>query len=133
MLARLNTSRFADKSVAQTWATLLDESVHLCSMCTMHHAPCPADCRAVRGAAPPGHPPRVKPELLVTAPGQVWSRDFIMLRGPERSVYYDCYIALDIFSRYVVGWTVAAREDAQIDQALPAEAMAVHGTSVSVR
>jgi putative transposase len=50
----------------------------------------------------------------------------------NRGVYYDLYVVLDIFSRYVVGWTVAAREDAQIAHALLDEAMKVHGTPGSV-
>lgn len=29
-------------------------------------------------------------------------------------IYYDLYVILDIFSRYVGGWTVAARESAEI-------------------
>ena len=88
VLARLNSSRFADKSVAQTWATLLDEGEYLCSMSTMH--------RLLRAAGQAGerrrqavHPPRTKPELLATAPGDVWSWDITKLRGPARGVYYD--------------------------------------------
>lgn len=131
VLARLNSTRFADKSVAQTWATLLDEGEYLCSMSTMH--------RILRAAGQAGerrrqavHPPRVKPELLATAPGDVWSWDITKLRGPERGVYYDLYVVLDIFSRYVVGFTVAAREDADIAAALIADAVAVHGAPGSV-
>jgi len=73
------------------------------------------------------HPPRVKPELVATRPGQVWSWDITKLRGPQRGVYYDLYVVLDIFSRYVVAWTVAAREDAQIAKSMLEEAMGVHG------
>lgn len=130
VLARLNSARFADKSVAQTWATLLDEGEYLCSMSTMH--------RILRTAGQAGerrrqavHPPRVKPELLATAPGQVWSWDITKLPGPARGVYYDLYVIIDIFSRYVVGWT-AAGEDAQIAKALIADAVAVHGAPGSV-
>ncbi len=39
---------------------------------------------------------------------------------------------LDIFSRYVVGWTVAAREDARIASNLLEQAIKVHGTPSSV-
>lgn len=131
VLARLTSTRFADKSVAQTWATLLDEGTYLCSMSTMH--------RILRAAGQAGerrrqavHPPRAKPELLATAPGDVWSWDITKLRGPERGVYYDLYVVIDIFSRYVVAWTVAAREDAAIATELLAEAMAVHGAPGSV-
>ena len=33
----------------------------------------------------------------------MWSWDITKLRGPGRGVYYDLYVVLDIFSRYVVG------------------------------
>lgn len=36
VVAELNSARFADKSVGQCWATLLDEGIYLCSMSTMH-------------------------------------------------------------------------------------------------
>jgi len=131
VLATLISRRFCDKSVAQTWATLLDEGRYLCSMSTMH--------RLLRAAGQSGerrrqatHPPRTKPELLATGPGQVWSWDITKLRGPARGVYYDLYVLLDIFSRYVTGWTVAAGEDADIAADLIATAIGVHGAPGSV-
>ncbi len=46
----------------------------------------------------------MRPELLATRPGQVWSWDNITkLRGPDRGSYYELYVLLDIYSRYVVG------------------------------
>ena len=126
VLAELNSDRFRDKSVGQCWATLLDEGTYLCSMSTMH--------RLLRRAGQAGerrrqasHPARARPELLATAPLQVWSWDITKLRGPQRGVYYDLYVILDIFSRYVVGWTVAARESAEIAEQLIAGAVATHG------
>jgi len=41
-------------------------------------------------------------------------------------------VLLDIYSRYVVGWTVAAREDAEIAKQLISTAVAVHGAPGSV-
>jgi putative transposase len=126
VLAVLTSPRFCDKSVAQVWATLLDEGVYLCSMSTMHRL-----LRSIGAAgerrAQATHPSRVRPELVATRPGDVWSWDITKLRGPARGVYYDLYVILDIFSRYVVGWTVAAREDSQIAAALIAHASTVHG------
>ena len=126
VLAELNSARFADKSVGQCWATLLDEGTYLCSMSTMH--------RLLRRAGQAGerrrqatHPPRARPELLATAPQQVWSWDITKLRGPGRGVYYDLYVILDIFSRYVTAWTVAARESAEIAEQLIADAITTHG------
>jgi putative transposase len=37
----------------------------------------------------------------------VYSWDITKLRGPLRGIWYDLYVMLDIFSRYVVGRTVA--------------------------
>ena len=131
VIQQLTGPRFCDKSVAQTWATLLDEGVYLASRSTMH--------RLLRLIGQPGdrrnqarHPTRARPELMATRPGQVWSWDITKLRGPERGVYYDLYVILDIYSRYVVGWTVAAREDADIATNLIASAARVHGAPGSL-
>ena len=126
LLAVLNSARFADKSVAQAWATLLDEGVYLASMSTMHPVLRTAGQSAERRRQAT-HPARAKPELLATKPGDVWSWDITKLRGPARGQYFDLYVILDIYSRYVVGWTVAATEDSQVAKALMEQAMGVHG------
>ena len=131
VITALTSPRFADKSVAQTWATLLDEGVYLASMSTMH--------RLLRLIGQSGdrrdqatHPTRARPELMASKPGDVWSWDITKLRGPQRGVYYDLYVILDIYSRYVVGWTVAAREDADLAKALIHQAAKVHGAPGSL-
>ncbi len=123
--------RFCDNFVAQTWATLLDGGLYLAPMSTMH--------RLLRLIGTSGdrrdqatHPTRARPELVATKPGQVWSWDITKLRGPERGVYYDLYVIIDIYSRYVVGWTVAAREDADIAKSLIESAAQVHGAPDSL-
>ena len=126
VLGVLTGDRFVDKSVAQTWATLLDEGTYLCSQSSMHRV-LRANNAAGERRSQAKHPARTVPELLAVRPGQVWSWDITKLKGPERGVYYDLYVILDIFSRYVVGWTVAAREDSQIAKELMEAAMAVHG------
>jgi putative transposase len=55
-------------------------------------------------------PNYTKPELLATAPNQVWSWDITKLKGAVKWTYFYLYVILDIFSRYVVGWMVAHRE-----------------------
>jgi putative transposase len=122
----LTSDRFVDKSVAQAWATLLDEGTYLCSMSTMHRILRAHDAAGERRAQA-AHPARTKPELVATRAGQVWSWDITKLRGPQRGVYYDLYVVLDIFSRFVVAWTIAAREDSEIAKEMLAHAMGVHG------
>ncbi len=64
------------------------------------------------------HPAYKKPELLATAPNQVWSWDITKLLGPAKWTYFYLYVILDIYSRYVVGWMVASRESADLAQRL---------------
>ena len=64
------------------------------------------------------HPPYQKPELLATAPNQLWSWDITKLRGPVKWTYYHLYVILDVFSRYVVGWMIAYRESAELAKRL---------------
>ncbi len=97
-------------------------------MLPVHDASGPArEPRAGERRSHATHPPRTVPELVATRPGQVWSWDITKLKGPQRGMYYDLYVILDIFSRYVVGWTVAAREDSTIATELMQHAMGVHG------
>lgn len=131
VLQVLTCERFADKSVAQTWATLLDEGVYLCSQSTMHRILRDNDAAGERRRQAT-HPPRKRPELMATRAGQVWSWDITKLRGPVRGVYYDLYVVLDIFSRFAVAWTIAAREDSEIAKAMLAEAMGIHGIPEAV-
>ncbi len=126
VLTLLRGPAYRDLAVAQVWAILLDEGVYLCSQSTMHRLLREAgenrDRRRQRT-----HPAKTKPHLVARAPLEVWSWDITKLPGPARGVYYDCYVVIDIFSRYVVGWTVAAAEDSEIAKTLIAEAIAGQG------
>ena len=106
----LHSQRFQDKAPLEIYATLLDEGRYLCSPRTMYRI-----LEAVHGAVKErrrqvrrSH--YSKPELLATAPNQVWSWDITKLKGPAQWTYFYLYVIMDIFSRYVVGWMVAHRE-----------------------
>lgn len=73
------------------------------------------------------HPAYTKPELLATAPNQLWSWDITKLLGPAKWTYYYLYVILDVFSRYVVGWMIAAGEAATLAEQLIAETCAKQG------
>jgi hypothetical protein len=92
---------------------LLDEGVYLCSQSTMYRIlRATGESRERRRQAT--HPAKVKPELVAHAPGEVYGWDITKLRGPLRGIWYDLYVMLDIFSRYVVGWMVAETETAEL-------------------
>jgi putative transposase len=64
------------------------------------------------------HPPYQKPELLATAPNQLWSWDITKLLGPVKWTYFYLYVILDLFSRYVTGWMVTMYESAELAKRL---------------
>jgi putative transposase len=66
-------------------------------------------------------PAHVKPELVATAPNEVWSWDITKLAGPHKWTWYQLYVILDVYSRYVVNWLVAPRESDRLAEELIAE------------
>ena len=109
----LCSERFVDRSPAEVVATLLDEEVYLCSERTMYRV-LASEVPVQERRAQRTHPEYKKPELMATAPNQVWSWDITRLLGPKKWSYYYLYVIMDIYSRYVVGWMVADRENSAL-------------------
>ena len=120
VLSVLHEDRFIDKAPFAVYAALLDEGLYLCSIRTMYRIlKANKEIRERRNQA--RHPEYTKPELLATAANEVWSWDITKLKGPEKWTYYYLYVIIDIFSRYVVGWMIAPRENAELAEALITE------------
>lgn len=109
VVAVLHSERFVDQAPPQIYASLLEEETYLCSVRTMYRIlEAAGEVRERRNQL--RHPNYTKPELLATAPNQLWSWDITKLLGPVKWTYYYLYVLLDVFSRYVVGWLLAHRE-----------------------
>jgi putative transposase len=81
VLEVLHSERFMDQAPREVYATLLDEGIYLCSVSTMYRLLAEQDeVRERRNQLV--HPPYAKPELLATAPNQLWSWDITKLLGP---------------------------------------------------
>ena len=105
----LHAGQFMDKAPQEVYAALLDQGQYLCSIRTMYRLL--EESQEVRERRNQlRHPSYAKPELLATAPNQVWSWDITKLLGPVKWTYFSLYVILDVFSRYVVGWMVASQE-----------------------
>jgi putative transposase len=125
VVAQLHSPRFVDHAPREIYATLLDEGQYLCSPRTMYRLLAAAHevqerRNQLRHVAP-------RPELLATAPNEVWSWDITKLLGPVKWTYYYLYVILDIFSRYAVGWMVAHAESARLAERLIAATCETHG------
>jgi len=126
ILDTLHSERFRDAAPAQVYATLLDDGTYLCSERTMYRLLAAAqEVRDRRDQA--RHPAYTRPELLAERPNEVWSWDITKLLGPAKWTYFYLYVVLDIFSRYVVGWLVAHRENAELAQHFIAATAAKQG------
>jgi putative transposase len=117
VLEVLHEPRFVDLAPAEVHATLLDEGTYLCSERTMYRI-LDANQEVCERRDQLRHPAYVKPELLATAPNQLWSWDITKLLGPAKWTYFYLYVILDVFSRYVVGWMVADGESATLAKRL---------------
>jgi putative transposase len=122
----LHSERFADQPPAEVYATLLEEGVFLASTRTMYRLLAQGGESQERRLQ---RAPRsfVKPSLSATAPNQVWTWDISKLPTFTPGVFLNLYVILDLWSRYVVGWMVAERENSALAKQLFAEAIMRYG------
>jgi len=122
----LHSEAFVDLAPAEVYAALLDQGRYLCSIRTMYRLL--DDQQEVRERRDQlRHPSYAKPQLVATAPRQVWTWDITKLLGPAKWTYFYLYVILDIFSRYVVGWMVAHRESEHLAERLIRETVLKEG------
>jgi transposase InsO family protein len=111
ILVTLNSDEFADKSPAQAFHSLLDRGEYLGSIRTFYRV-LASVMAVIERRAIARHPHRAAPQLVATAPNQVWSWDITKLKAAGH--FLCLYVILDIYSRYVVGWTLASTESSRI-------------------
>lgn len=120
MLDILRSERFVDMSPPQVYTALLDEGAYVASVSTMYRLLREqGEVRERRNQLT--HPVYARPELMATRPNELWSWDITKLRGALKGIYYHLYVILDVFSRYVVGWTIQNCESQEIAKELIAQ------------
>jgi len=126
VLAVLNSDEFVDAPPAQVYARLLKAGTYLCSVATMYRIlAVNAQVKERRRLA--RHPARVAPELVATGPGQVYTWDITKLPGPTKGCYYDAYVMIDIYSRYIVGVHVHTTESGLLAEEMMKHIFGIHG------
>jgi len=117
VMTLLHSPRFVDQPPREVYGSLLAEGTYHCSVRTMYR---------LLGAAGEGRERRDQrvavrhpmPQLVATAPDQVWTWDITKLATGTLGVFLNLYLILDLFSRYIVGWMVAQRENSALAQHL---------------
>ena len=127
ILELVNSPTFVDLPPIQIYAQLLDQGVYLASISTIYRI-LTENKQVKERRRLARHPARAIPELAATGPGLVLSWDITKLPGPIKGTWFDCYVMIDIFSRYVVGAHVHASESGELAVEMMKEIFAIHGT-----
>lgn len=126
ILDTLHSPEFADQPPTEVYAALLGRGVYLASIRTLYRVLAAAGETKERRNQRLPHV-YTKPSLTATGPNQVWTWDITKLATLEKGVFLMAYVIIDLFSRYVVGWMLAAKESKHLAAQLFAETIARHG------
>ena len=126
VLDTFHLPEFADQPPTEVYAALLERGIYLASIRTMYRLLAAAGETGERRNQRLPHV-HAKPSLKATAPNQVWTWDITKLATEQKGVFLLAYVIIDLFSRYVVGWMVAAKECKHLAAQLFAETIARHG------
>jgi transposase InsO family protein len=125
IVAVLQLPGIVELPVKVAHATLLDQGICLASPSTFVRV---AKERGVQRKNRSSRAPNAKrPELVATAPGQVWCWDITWLDAPLKGTYFYLYMAIDMYSRKVVAWEVFAKEDGTLARDLFAQTLEAEG------
>jgi putative transposase len=122
----MHGAEFVDQPPMEVFAKLLSRGVYLASIRTIYRVLAELGESKERRNQRLPHP-YVKPSLTATASNQVWTWDITKLATLEKGVFLHAYVIIDLFSRYVVGWMVAAKECKHLAAQLFADSVARHG------
>lgn len=130
-----NSPEFRDKSPRQIVPTLADRGEYIASESTFYRVLHEEGQMQHRERARPRTSTRPK-EHIARAPNQVWCWDITYLRSSVRGVFFYLYLVIDIYSRKIVGWWVAAEESMDIasklierathEQRVPVDTLVLH-------
>jgi putative transposase len=122
----MHSAEFGDQPPMEVFAKLLSRGVYLASIRTIYRVLAELGESKERRNQRLPHP-HVKPSLTATAPNQVWTWDITKLATLQKGIFLHAYVIIDLFSRYVVGWMVAAKECKHLAAQLFADSVARHG------
>ena len=114
ILLTCNQPEFAALPPGQIVPILADQSLYIGSERSFYRVLHAHGQAHRRGRARPPQEPCDVPRLEARGPNQVWSWDITYLPTSVRGVWLYLYLVIDVWSRKVVAWEVADREDSKI-------------------
>jgi len=110
VLAVMTSARYAGLSPKQLVPQLADAGLYLASESTMYRLQRHHGLRAKKRSIERTHVTRSTTVHRATGPNQVWSWDITWLPTAVRGRFLYLYLVMDVWSRRIVGWTVAESE-----------------------
>ena len=125
ILDMMHSPEFADQPPSEVFPKLLSQGIYMASIRTFYRILAEqGESKERRSQRSPAA--YAKPSLTATDANQVWTWDITKLATLRKGVFLHAYVIIDLFSRYVVGWMVAARECKHLAARLFAETVARH-------
>jgi putative transposase len=122
----MHSAEFVDQPPMEVFAKLLGRGIYLASIRTFYRVLVSlGESKERRYQRLPS--PHAKPRLTATSPNHVWTWDITKLATLEKGIFLHAYVIIDLFSRYVVGWMVAAKECKHLAAQLFADTVAREG------
>jgi putative transposase len=128
ILALINMPEYESFSICQAFYRAWDAGVYLASKSSWYRVARAAGQIRERRRQAEGSPKKI-PELVATAPTQVWSWDISKLKTTIRGRYFHLYVIMDIYSRRVVGWRLEPYEDSDLAEHMIQDAVTANGAA----
>lgn len=109
----VNSSEYRNLSPHQIVPKLADKNIYLCSERTMYRMLEHEEQLTHRQSSKPPEK-RVKPSHVASGPNQVYSWDITYLKTNIRGIFFYLYLAIDIWSRKIVGFKVHGEESMEL-------------------
>ena len=108
-------------------AMLADKGVYIASESTFRRVLKAEGLLRYRGESKPRKNNYSPPELIATAPNQVWSWDITYLKTEIKGKFYYLYLIMDVWSRLITGYSVHEEESGVHSSRLIKESCLKHG------
>jgi len=119
---------FTDLNPHQIVSILAEKGLYIGSESTYYRVMRQEGLRVHRGRS--RAPERSRPdEYVASGPNQVWTWDISYLSSEERGVHYYLYLIVDIWDRYIVGWSIHEQESGILAADLLQKACLMHKVS----
>ncbi|MGI6395371.1 MAG: IS3 family transposase [bacterium] len=110
VLSVCNSEKYRDSTPHEIVPMLLDEGRYVASVRTMYRVLKEEKMLHLRNGSKRRKKRSKPPERRASQPNTVWCWDITWMPSHVKGIFYYAYVIIDIFDRFIVGWTVHEEE-----------------------